>query len=285
MDNVKAIFLDMDGTILHKDNRVDIETVKVISQLRNQGYKVFLATGRAHDEIHYLVPESFEVDGIISSNGTLGVVEEETIFKHSLSYNTVLEIVKRAKQQAIYYEVFPFDRQRIVLKEDKAWAEELFEANTPPGKVGESEWTSRKESIVEKVDWKDSIPDSTFSKIYLFSPDYDKITNFRNQLIEDEVALHISVSNSSRFNAETMAFEVDKGTGIKEMIEHFGIQQEETLVIGDSDNDRAMFAFGHYTVAMKNARPEIQALAKDVTSLTNEENGAAAYLSEHFINN
>ncbi|MBU0439301.1 Cof-type HAD-IIB family hydrolase [Staphylococcus succinus] len=285
MDNVKAIFLDMDGTILHKDNRVDIETVKVISQLRNQGYKVFLATGRAHDEIHYLVPESFEVDGIISSNGTLGVVEEETIFKHSLSYNTVLEIVKRAKQQAIYYEVFPFDRQRIVLKEDKAWAEELFEANTPPGKVGESEWTSRKESIVEKVDWEDSIPDSTFSKIYLFSPDYDKITNFRNQLIEDEVALHISVSNSSRFNAETMAFEVDKGTGIKEMIEHFGIQQEETLVIGDSDNDRAMFAFGHYTVAMKNARPEIQALAKDVTSLTNEENGAAAYLSEHFINN
>lgn len=285
MDNVKAIFLDMDGTILHKDNRVDIETVKVISQLRNQGYKVFLATGRAHDEIHYLVPESFEVDGIISSNGTLGVVEEETIFKHSLSYNTVLEIVKRAKQQAIYYEVFPFDRQRIVLKEDKAWAEELFEANTPPGKVGESEWTSRKESIVEKVDWEDSIPDSTFSKIYLFSPDYDKITNFRNQLIEDEVALHISVSNSSRFNAETMAFEVDKGTGIKEMIEHFGIRQEETLVIGDSDNDRAMFAFGHYTVAMKNARPEIQALAKDVTSLTNEENGAAAYLSEHFINN
>lgn len=285
MDNVKAIFLDMDGTILHKDNRVDIETVKVISQLRNQGYKVFLATGRAHDEIHYLVPESFEVDGIISSNGTLGVVEEETIFKHSLSYNTVLEIVKRAKQQAIYYEVFPFDRQRIVLKEDKAWAEELFEANTPPGKVGESEWTSRKESIVKKVDWEDSIPDSTFSKIYLFSPDYDKITNFRNQLIEDEVALHISVSNSSRFNAETMAFDVDKGTGIKEMIEHFGIQQEETLVIGDSDNDRAMFAFGHYTVAMKNARPEIQALAKDVTSLTNEENGAAAYLSEHFINN
>ena len=67
------------------------------------------------------------------------------------------------------------------------------------------------------------------------------------------------------------------------MIEHFGINQEETLVIGDSDNDRAMFEFGHYTVAMRNARPEIQALAKDVTSLTNEENGAAAYLKEHFI--
>lgn len=63
--------------------------------------------------------------------------------------------------------------------------------------------------------------------------------------------LQISVSNSSRFNAETMAYQTDKGTGIKEMIAHFGIHQDETLVIGDSDNDRAMFEFGHYTVVMK----------------------------------
>src|SRR5699024_11647133 len=83
--------------------------------------------------------------------------------------------------------------------------------------------------------------------------------------MEDQSSLQISVSNSSRFNAETMAFGIDKGTGIKEMIDHFDIKQEETLVIGDSDNDRAMFAFGNYTVAMKNARPEIQVLADDVT--------------------
>ncbi|KRG09491.1 HAD family hydrolase [Staphylococcus sp. NAM3COL9] len=283
MDNVRAIFLDMDGTILHKDNRVDTETTEVIQQLRNLGYKVFLATGRAHDEIHYLVPETFEVDGIISSNGTLGVVEKETIFKHGLSYNTVSEVIKRAKQEAIYYEIFPFGSDRVVLKEDASWAKALFESPTPPGKVGESEWISRRESLKGKVDWEDAIPNTSFSKIYLFSPDYEKITNFRTQLIEDNAALQISVSNSSRFNAETMAFNTDKGTGIKEMIEHFGINQEETLVIGDSDNDRAMFEFGHYTVAMRNARPEIQALANDITSLTNEENGAAAYLKEHFI--
>ena len=95
--------------------------------------------------------------------------------------------------------------------------------------------------------------------------------------------MNISVSNSSRFNAETMAYGVNKGTAIKEMIEHFDIPRESTLVIGDSDNDRAMFEFGHYTVAMKNARPEVQALAKDVTSLTNEEDGAARYLEEHLL--
>ncbi|HLR18821.1 MAG TPA: HAD family hydrolase [Staphylococcus sp.] len=284
MDNVKAIFLDMDGTILHKDNQVDTETSEVIKKLRNLGYKVFLATGRAHDEIRYLVPENFEVDGIISSNGTLGVVKEETIFKHSLSITTVKEVIKRAKEESIYYEIFPFGRNRVVLKEDEAWAKSLFKSATPPGNVGESEWASRRESLIDKVDWEDYIPETSFSKIYLFSTDYEKITNFRNLLMDEQRALQISVSNSSRYNVETMAYKTDKGTGIKEMIEYFGINQEETLVIGDSDNDRAMFAFGHYTVAMRNARPEIQALAKDVTSLTNEENGVAAYLKEHFIN-
>ncbi|MCM3519923.1 HAD family hydrolase [Staphylococcus xylosus] len=283
MKNVKAIFLDMDGTILHKDNQVDLETTEVIHQLRENGYKVFLATGRAHNEIHYLVPSSFEVDGIISSNGTLGMINDKELFTHSLSFTTVNDIVKRAQQQEIYYEVFPFEGNRIVLKEDQSWATALFNAETPPGNVGVSEWTSRKASLKDKVDWATVIPDTTFSKIYLFSPNYDKITNFRNQLIEEQQDLKISVSNSSRYNAETMAYQIDKGTGIKEMIEHFGIKQEETLVIGDSDNDRAMFAFGQFTVAMKNARPEIKELTMDVTTYTNEENGAAQYLKEHFL--
>lgn len=94
--------------------------------------------------------------------------------------------------------------------------------------------------------------------------------------------LNISVSNSSRFNAETMAYHTDKGTGIKEMIEHFNIKQEDTLVI-DSDNDRAMFAFGGYSVAMKNARQEIQEITNEVTQFTNEEDGAALFLESKFL--
>src|SRR5699024_12199897 len=83
---------------------------------------------------HYLVPKDFKVDGIISSNGTNGVVHNETIFKHSLTFDTVNEIVKRAKAQAIYYEVFPFDGNRIMLNEDQTWAEAMFKQSTPPEK-------------------------------------------------------------------------------------------------------------------------------------------------------
>lgn len=159
----------------------------------------------------------------------------------------------------------------------------MITGETPPNNVSHSEWTSRLDAMKDKIDWRDELPDLDYSKIYLFNPNLDKITTFRDELIQNKVLLSISVSNSSRYNAETMAYNTDKGTGIKEMIEHFGIQQEETLVIGDSDNDRAMFDFGHYTVAMKNARQEIKDITDEVTEETNEEDGAAKYLKSRLL--
>ncbi len=283
MNNVKAIFLDMDGTILHENNKASHYTKEVIDELRKKGFKVFLATGRSYSEIHQLVPEGFKVDGIISSNGTTGEIEDQNLFKHSLSLEQVKKIVKLAQQQHIYYEVFPFGAQRIVLKEDYQWMRDMITGETPPNNVSHSEWTSRLDAMKDKIDWRDELPDLDYSKIYLFNPNLDKITTFRDELIQNKVLLSISVSNSSRYNAETMAYNTDKGTGIKEMIEHFGIQQEETLVIGDSDNDRAMFDFGQYTVAMKNARQEIKDITDEVTEETNEEDGAAKYLKSRLL--
>lgn len=283
MNNVKAIFLDMDGTILHENNKASNYTKEVVDELREKGFKVFLATGRSYSEIHQLVPEGFKVDGIISSNGTTGEIEDQNLFKHSLSLEQVKKIVKLAQQQHIYYEVFPFGAQRIVLKEDYQWMRDMITGETPPNNVSHSEWTSRLDAMKDKIDWRDELPDLDYSKIYLFNPNLDKITTFRDELIQNKVLLSISVSNSSRYNAETMAYNTDKGTGIKEMIEHFGIQQEETLVIGDSDNDRAMFDFGHYTVAMKNARQEIKDITDEVTEETNEEDGAAKYLKSRLL--
>ncbi|MCJ1655868.1 HAD family hydrolase [Staphylococcus sp. NRL 16/872] len=282
-EKTKAIFLDMDGTILHENNQASLKTKEVIDALRDKGLKVFLATGRSYSEIENLVPQGFKVDGIISSNGTSGEIDGKNLFQHSLLTDSVKKIVSLAQQQHIYYEVFPFDKMRIALKEDKQWMDEMIQGDTPPNNVSESEWKSRRDAMAGKIDWQEDIVEDQFAKIYLFSDNLNKITNFRDELIQNKVLLNISVSNSSRFNAETMAYNTDKGTGIKEMIEHFKIKQEETLVIGDSDNDRAMFAYGGYCVAMKNARPEIKELTDDVTSLTNEEDGAALYLEGKFL--
>ena len=45
MDIIKAIFLDMDGTILHEDNTASGYTKEVIDQLRAKGIRSFLLQG------------------------------------------------------------------------------------------------------------------------------------------------------------------------------------------------------------------------------------------------
>lgn len=283
MKKVKAIFLDMDGTLLHENNRASKTTANVISKLREAGYRVFLATGRAYEEIHMLIPEGLKFDGIISSNGTLGHINDKVLFEHDLSEAAVKSIVDAAKKAGIYYEVFPFNEPRFALTEDQSWMLNMVQGDKPQ-QVAESEWLSRHEAIKDKLTWRHEIPQGlAYSKIYLFHPELQTIEAFRNDMYQQQDRLKIEVSNSTHNNVETMKFAINKGTGIKEMCEHYNIDIEHTLVMGDSDNDRTMFEVGAYTVAMKNAKPHIKSLTQCETEFDNNEDGAARFLEKHLL--
>ncbi|KIX89836.1 HAD family hydrolase [Staphylococcus microti] len=285
MQRVKAIFLDMDGTILHENNRASAYTADVIAQLRAADYKVFLATGRAKEEIHLLIPETMVFDGIISSNGTIGHIGTDVLFQHGLAEDSVRAIVEQAQQAGIYYEVFPFEQARFACEEDKSWMLDMV-AGEKPETVGASEWLSRHEAVEGKLTWRETLPSGlSYSKIYLFHPDLETIATFRNAMKDQMETLKIEVSQSTPNNVETMAYQVNKGTGIQEMCAHFNIDIADTLVIGDSDNDRTMFKVGGVTVAMRNANDAIKALTAYETEVDNNDDGAARFLAAHLLNN
>ncbi|TMN22613.1 HAD-IIB family hydrolase [Lentibacillus cibarius] len=47
--NIRALFIDMDGTLLTSSNEISQRNVETINRLTNQGVKVFLATGRQYE--------------------------------------------------------------------------------------------------------------------------------------------------------------------------------------------------------------------------------------------
>lgn len=65
----KIIFLDVDGTLVDYHNRVPESAVKAIQQARQNGYYVFVCTGRSRAEMQ---PELWEIglDGMIGGNGS-----------------------------------------------------------------------------------------------------------------------------------------------------------------------------------------------------------------------
>ncbi|WLR59074.1 HAD family hydrolase [Guptibacillus hwajinpoensis] len=277
LTNPKAIFLDMDGTILNHYNKVSEYTKQVIDELREKGIYVFIATGRASDEISELVPEGFQVDGIVSSNGMAGYVEGKAIFEHSLELDLVEKIIEKAREQKVYYELFPYGEDRIALKQDRPYMEEEITDPQPEG-VGLNEWLSRKEAIKEAINWKAQIEGNKFSKFYFFARTKEQINQWKDELENIKQDIDFTTSISSEHNVEVMVANVNKATGIKEMLQHFGLSGVETLAIGDSNNDLPMFQFADYAVAMKNASDQIKEIVDDVTEFTCDDDGVYHYL-------
>ncbi|MGM0903872.1 MAG: HAD family hydrolase [Bacillota bacterium] len=278
----KAIFLDMDGTILNHQNKVSIHTKEVIDELRNQGIFVFIATGRAFDEIEGVVPEGFQVDGYITSNGMAGYVGSEAVFQHSISRELVETIIEKARENKVYYELFPYGTPRITLKQDQQYV--LNEIRDPkPESVGINEWLSRKQAIKEEIDWKNQLEGNEFSKFYFFARTKEHINCWKHELEQLKQEINFTTSISSDHNVEVMVANVNKATGIQQMLNRFDLSKKETLAIGDSDNDLPMLQFVGYSVAMKNASERIKEVVDDITEFTCDEDGVYHYLREKII--
>jgi Cof subfamily protein (haloacid dehalogenase superfamily) len=277
----KAIFLDMDGTILNHQNKVSIHTKEIIDELRKRGLYVFIATGRAFDEIEGVVPAGFKVDGVVTSNGMAGYVDNEVIFKHSLSLELVETVIKKARENRVYYELFPYGTSRITLKRDRQYVENAIREPKPES-VGINEWLSRKQAIKEEIAWEDDIIGNEFSKFYFFARSKEHINRWKKELNQLKQEIDFTTSISSEHNVELMVANVNKATGIQQMLKHFDLSETETMAIGDSDNDLPMLRLVNFAVAMKNAPDRIKEIADDVTEFTCDEDGVYYYLMSKF---
>ncbi|MGN7940796.1 HAD family hydrolase [Virgibacillus sp. 6R] len=278
----KAIFLDMDGTILNHYNKVSLHTKEIIDAIRNNGTYVFIATGRSYDEIEAVVPEGFEVDGYITSNGMAGYIGEEIVFEHSLSRELVEAVINKARDFKIYYELFPYGASRITLKQDKQYV--LDEIRDPkPESVGINEWLSRKQAIKEEIDWAEELVGNKFSKFYFFARTKEHIKQWINELEQLKKEIDFSMSPSSLHNVELMVADVNKATGIQQMLTRFNLSEKDIMAIGDSNNDIPMLQYVGFAVAMKNAPEHIKELANEVTDFTCDEDGVYHYLKSRLF--
>jgi len=73
----------------------------------------------------------------------------------------------------------------------------------------------------------------------------------------------------------------DKGSALRLVCDHLGLDVREALAIGDAGPDVSMFRVAGYSVAVANAPPEVQAEAQTVAP-SNDEDGVAWAL-ERFV--
>ena len=69
MDNIKAIFMDLDGTVLTSWHKVSKNLIKKLRELEGKGVKTFVATGRTFSSSKPFVEMLGIKNPVINYNG------------------------------------------------------------------------------------------------------------------------------------------------------------------------------------------------------------------------
>src|SRR5690606_2356982 len=87
--NVKAVFFDIDGTLLGlKSKAIPDSTIEALALLKAKGIKIFVSTGRSYEHARFLARHGF--DGFITFNGSYCVdAEGQAFFRHTIDVDDI----------------------------------------------------------------------------------------------------------------------------------------------------------------------------------------------------
>ncbi|MGA8944015.1 MAG: HAD family hydrolase [Thermoactinomyces sp.] len=279
---IKAVALDLDGTMLDQDGSVNSKLTDILSKMQHKDIKIFVATGRTHSEVTDVIPADLHPDGIVSSNGAGCYAREKKIVLHTLQPGIVEKVVSAARQQGLYYEIHSTRGFRYALADDQRRMENEL-VRPLPDTLQINEYKSRKKALAGKIQWVDRIVAEDVVKIYFFSRDCEKIKIWKNELNRMRQKMDFSISSSSRHNAEIAVNNVSKATGLRLLLKEYGLTPSQLMAVGDSENDLPMFELAGCAVAMKNAMNFVQNQADVVTRYPYYQDGLYHFLLEKFF--
>ena len=274
---IKAVFFDIDGTLLNDRKNVQQSTLKAINSLKKQGIFVGVATGRGPGFVQpYL--ENLGLDFAISYNGQYIFTRDQVLYHNQMAVSTVYRLIRYANDH----------RREISL-------------GTASGLVGSriiNMGTSRFGQVVSTLvpkRWAKAVERSFKHFIRRFKPqNLNGLLAIMRQPIYQVVFVAtegetaniqnafpcIKVTRSSPYSADLISKGQSKVKGIERVGEMFGFSLDEVMAFGDSDNDIEMLSGVGISVAMGNAIESVKSVATYTTD-TNNNDGISKALAHY----
>lgn len=263
MSNIKLIATDIDGTILKWGLDFTPALKNCIKNLTESGVKVVLVTGRMHCAAMPVARELGLDTPIVSYQG--GLIKDmngKTLYQCNLGENYAKEVIKWARENKIHINLYLDDK--LYVEEDN----EIVKSYTD-GKFIDYTVCSFDDLEIKNV--------NKILAIDLHNP--DKVTGWVEELREKYPELYLV--KSTPYFCEIGSGEAKKSLGVKFLCDMWGIKPEETLTIGDQDNDIDLVQCGGVGVAMGNGTPALMECADFITDTV--ENDGFVKAVEKFV--
>ena len=271
---IRMIGLDLDGTLLTADKRLSEENKKALYSASERGVVIVPVTGRPYSGIPAPVTDLPFIRYAITSNGAVttdrsggGVIRERC-----MTAEKAAEVLRQARGSHIIREYFtggyghhdPLGRQLLrerfgttpvmgYLRQSRIPEEDLMKSlEKQPGGIENLSIMCR--SAAQKLEVLGRIRHIEGIRIIFPWPTDLEITSDR----------------------------ADKGEALLDLCSRLGIAREETMAIGDGNNDLGLMRAAGFSVAMGNSDEDVKEAADYVTD-DNEHDGVAAAIRKYVL--
>jgi len=242
----KAIFLDLDGTIIdHESYTIPESTIFAIKKAQENGHLVVIATGRP-PSLFYGLPEKLGLTSIIAANGRYVEHEGQVLHEDIIDPELIQRFVDYVSQENI--DVAFISSEGYAMPEKHGNLADKFSQKFNleiPAIIPDFH---KKHKVLQMV----MFHDDDFSEIEKQFPELDFT-------VSCEYGIDVNYKKGL------------KDIGVDKIVEHLNIPMENTIAMGDGNNDITMIRKVAVGVAMGNAYPALKEAADHVTGNVHED--------------
>ena len=274
--NYKLLALDLDGTLLDDSGEISEKNRFYINRAREKNVKVILTTGRSYPSTKRYIDYLNLDEPVITYNGALIQKNEEILKKITIDDKIDDKIIHE-----LLFFLKGLDFAPIVYPDDNSkYYENLGNFSNDFNNISKTfEKKMIKVPDITGIKWKNILRISVIAE----EPDI----SFLHSEIKREFSQRVRTVDTyfaiwGFWIFEILARESSKANALNFICDIYNINREETIAVGDNNNDLDMINWAGLGIAMKNSLDNVFREADYVTERNNNEDGIAEII-EKFI--
>jgi Cof subfamily protein (haloacid dehalogenase superfamily) len=267
----KAVFSDIDGTLLNSEHQITSETKKAIIKVVNNNVPFVLVSARMPSGILHL-QKTLSIDSpIICYSGALVLGPDDNKGQKTIIASNGLPQAEAKSIFTLVNTLYPTVNFSLYSHDQWVVSESA------------SKWVLQEKYITNVTPTQCRFPS-------FFEENHDihkclcmgepEIINQLESTLKNKFS-NLTIYKSKDTYLEIMSGNASKSNAIKKLKNLYHITNQEIMAIGDNFNDMDMLKYAGLGVAMGNAPDEVKMIADEVT-LSNDEDGLMHILQKYF---
>ena len=263
----KAVFLDVDGTLLNDRGLVPESAATAVQRARANGHLVFLCTGRSLAELWGEIME-IGFDGVIAAAGGYVEVDGQVLHHQNVPVDQVARVIDFFDARGINYFLEANSGLYGSSTIKTQMREVLYGGVTDENVLAELERGFA--PFIEHLIVGEDMLREDINKISFLGSDVPFET-IRTEFADAFDIIPATVPQFEPNSGELAIAGVHKAGAIEILLEHLGIPVADTMAYGDGHNDLEMLDYVNIGVAMGNAHQKVKDVADDITGSPDED--------------